>query len=33
VKPELVFKSEGEVRAKVFLLGSRKPVRFIDQRG
>ncbi len=33
VKPELVFKSEGEVRAKVFLPGSRKPVRFFDRRG
>jgi len=33
VTPELVFKSEGEVRAKVFTPGSRKPVRFFDQRG
>ncbi len=33
VTPELIFKSEGEVRAKVFMPGSRKPVRFFDQRG
>jgi len=33
VKPELVFKSEGEVRRKVFTSGSRKPVRFFDWRG
>lgn len=33
VKPELIFKSEGEVRAKVFAPGSRKPNRFFDQRG
>jgi len=33
VKPELVFKSEGEVRANVFTPGSRKPVRFFDRRG
>jgi len=33
VKPELIFKSEGEVRAKVFTPGSRKPIRFFDQRG
>lgn len=33
IKPELIFKSEREVRAKVFLPGSRKPVRFYDKRG
>ncbi len=33
VKPELIFKSEGEVRANVFTPGSRKPVRFFDRRG
>jgi len=33
VKPELIFKSEREVRAKVFLPGARKPNRFFDKRG
>ena len=33
VKPELIFKSESEVRANVFTPGSRKPIRFFDRRG
>lgn len=33
VKPELTILTEGEVRAKVFAKGSRKPIRFFDQRG
>jgi phenylacetate-CoA ligase len=32
VKPELIFKSGNEVRARVFTPGSRKPVRFFDRR-
>jgi len=32
VKPELVFKSDDEVRAKVYRPGSRKPIRFFDRR-
>lgn len=32
VTPELLFKSESEVRARVFIPGSRKPVRFFDGR-
>jgi len=33
ITPELIFKSKGEVRGKVYTPGSRKPVRFFDQRG